>query len=175
MRRLLIGIGVMVFLIPQYCEGSPIDDKINNVINDVLNELHPQIPNNIATKTLLRLTAAVESDNGRVTNNNSSIGVWQLTGTTIIDMQAWLYKRKVLYKKVDQLNTKSTLHYHAALAIIYYSLRVDLLEVKVSNKPTDSEIYDLAFIWKNEYNTWKGAGKINDAFNKYKLFYERRW
>lgn len=174
MKRLLIGLGVAAFLMPQYCEGSPIDEKINTVINEVLKELSPQIPNNMATKTLLKLTAAVESDNGRITSNNSSIGVWQLTGTTMKEIQAWLCKREILCKKVDRLNTKSTLHYHAALAIIYYSSRINLSEIKVSKNPTDSEIYNLASIWKKEYNTWKGAGKVNDAFNKYKLFAERR-
>jgi len=174
MKRLLIGLGVVAFLIPQYCEGSPIDEKINTVINEVLKELSPEIPNNIATKTLLKLTAAVESDNGRITNSNSSIGVWQLTGTTIKYIQEWLCKRESLCKKVDRLNTKSTLHYHAALAIIYYSSRINLSEIKVSKNPTDLEIHNLATIWKKEYNTWKGSGKVDDAFNKYKLFAERR-
>ena len=174
MKRLLIGFGVLAFLIPQYCEGSPIDEKINTVINEVLKELHPQIPNNIATKTLLKLTAAVESDNGRITDNNSSIGIWQLTGTTIKYIQEWLCKNETLCKKVAQLNTRSTFHYHAALAIIYYSSRINLSEIKISNKPTDPEIHNLAAIWKKEYNTWKGSGKAEDAFNKYKLFAERR-
>lgn len=174
MKRLLIGLGVMAFLLPQYCEGSPIDDQINTVINEVLKELSPEIPNNVATKTLLKLTAAVESDNGRITNNNSSIGVWQLTGTTIREIQIWLCKRETLCKKVDRLKTKSTLHYHAALAIIYYSSRINLSEIKVSKPPTNYEIYNLATIWKKEYNTWRGAGKVDDAVNKYKLFAERR-
>ena len=175
MKRLLIGLGVVAFLIPQYCEGSPIDEKINTVINEVLKELSPEIPNNIATKTLLKLTAAVESDNGRITIGDlSNIGVWQLNINTIKYIQEWLCKRESLCKKVDRLNTKSTLHYHAALAIIYYSSRINLSEIKVSKNPTDLEIHNLAAIWKEEYNTWKGSGNADDAFNKYKLFAERR-
>jgi len=75
LKRLLIGLGVIAILMPQYCEGSPIDEKINIVIKETLFELAPIIPNSTATRTLLQLTAAVESDNGRNTKNNSSIGV----------------------------------------------------------------------------------------------------
>lgn len=173
MKRLLIGLGVIAFLLPQYCEGSPIDEKINIVIKETLIELEPYVPNNIATQTLLQLTAAVESDNGRNTKNNSSIGVWQLTESTIKYVQKWLCKQSGLCKKVDRLKTKSTLHYHAALAIIYYGTRIDLFNLYITDKLDNIDIFTLAVIWKNEYNTYKGSGNYFDAYRKFKVHYRK--
>ena len=169
MKRLLIGFGVIAFLLPQYCEGSPIDE----IIKETLNELEPFVPNNSVTKNLLKLTAAVESDYGKNTKNKSSIGVWQLTGTTIKYIEKQLCKNLELYKSVDRLKTKSTEHYHAALAIIYYGTRVNLFRIKIDDTPSNIEILTLAIIWKNEYNTWKGDGHPLIAYNKFKLYTER--
>jgi hypothetical protein len=152
---------------PQYCLGSPIDEAIN----ETLNKLHPYVPNNIATKNLLRLTAAVESDNGKNINNKSSIGVFQLTGATIKYVQNYICQDENLYKIVAQLKEKSINHYHAALAIIYYGIRVNLFELKITKNVDNIDLLLLSLIWKNEYNTYKGAGNVFIAIYKYKLYY----
>jgi hypothetical protein len=166
MKRLLIGLGVIAFLLPQYCEGSPIDE----IINETLNVLEPFVPNNSTTKNLLKLTAAVETDYGKNTKNNSSIGVWQLTKTTMNEIQVRIKKQEDLKERVDLLKTKSTEHYHAALAILIYSIRINLYNIKIAEEPNNIEILTLAVIWKEKYNTHKGDGCPIKAYSKFKYY-----
>jgi len=74
---------------------------------------------------------------------------------------------------VDRLKTKSTEHYHAALAIIYYSTRINLFDLKITDLLDKIDILLLSYIWKNEYNTWKGAGHPIDAYRKFNLHYRK--
>lgn len=172
MKQLYIGFGIISLLIPQCCLGGPIDDEIHNIINDTLNELERFIPNTNATKELLKLTAAVESDNGRNIAENESTGVFQLEKKTIKNLQNKINtaKNEDFNLVIEQLKKYSIIHYHAALAALYYDLRINLPNLKISENPNNIEVFTLAMIWKNEYNTWLGRGNPFQAYQKYKLY-----
>jgi hypothetical protein len=170
MKGLMIGLGVVAAIFP-LTDAKPAQN-INQAINDVVRGLHPEIPFNRASVELLRLTAAVESDFGRKTvvedqTMTQSYGVFQLTPRTTTEIQNYIDSKPALSKLVRPLIKKSKFHLDATLALVYYSYRFDIDTLSVSEKPTNNEIINLACIWKQKYNTYKGAGHLNSAINKY--------
>jgi hypothetical protein len=80
--------------------------------------------------------------------------------------------------KLDQLKEMSEVHFHAAIARIYYYRMTKLPSVKwISGgrgKVKESSIPSIAECWKRVYNTYEGKGTMESAVVKYKQYYWKR-
>jgi hypothetical protein len=154
---------------------------LEDIIDEVLLELDPTIPYSQTAKELLLLTVAVESDCGKGNLKKSrQIGIFQLEPITIVDTHQWAVDRKMLGWKLNQLRERSEIHYHAAIARIYYYRMASLPRVKwvKGGRGKIEELYipTLAILWKAIYNTPNGKGTVAVAVLKYKRYYwERRY
>jgi len=172
----LLVVLAMILLAAQPTLAASSDLNLIDVIDDVLFELEPIIHYNQTAKELLLLTVAVESDCGANTESlNGSIGWFQILPSTLKETEKWA-KTHMLEWKLKKLREKSEIHYHAAIARIYYfKCKMDLPKVKwVKNgrgKMDELSISEIAKFWKKFYNTCEGSGTVKTAIYKYKLYW----
>jgi len=157
---------------------QPSSDLVD-IIENVLWELDSTIPYSQTAKELLLLTVAVESDCGNGNLKKSrQIGIFQIEAVTLMETHQWAINRKMLGQKLNQLREISEVHYHAALARIYYERMATIPHVKWvpggRGKIEEAYIPKLATIWKLKYNTPEGKGTVKEAVRKYKLYYWKR-
>jgi len=172
-NRIMVALALILMLAQPVLASS----DLIFIIDDVLLELDPTIPYSQTAKELLLLTAAVESDCGTadMTKQKKSIGVFQIKPSTLTETYQWACDRMMLGWKLDQLKEKSEVHFHAAIARIYYHRMAKLPSVRwvKGGKGKIEEVYipTLAAIWKSSYNTYLGDGTIEVAVTKYKRHY----
>lgn len=171
--RILLAL-ILVFILAQQVQAS---SELIDIIDNVLLELDPTIPYSQTAKELLLLTVAVESDCGtaNLKKSNGSIGWFQILPSTMKETYQWACDQKMLKWKLDQLKETSEVHFHAAIARIYYYRMAKLPTVYWikggRGKMTEASIPAIATCWKNIYNTELGKGTVEGAIVKYKRFY----
>jgi hypothetical protein len=176
-NRIMVALALILVLVQPVLASSDLIDIIDNV----LLELDPTIPYSQTAKELLLLTVAVESDCGKGNLKKSrQIGIFQIEYVTLVETHQWAIDRKMLGWKLDQLREISEIHYHAALARIYYYRMATIPQVKWvpggRGRIEEAYIPELAALWKSKYNTPDGKGTIKEAVRKYKMYYwERRY
>lgn len=171
-NRIMVALALILMLKQPVLASS----DLINIVENVLWKLDPTIPYSQTAKELLLLTVAVESDCGNGNLKKSrQIGIFQIEPITLAETHQWAIDRKMLGWKLDQLREISEIHYHAALARIYYYRMATIPQVKWvpggRGKIEKEYIPKLAAIWKWKYNTIEGKGTIKEAVRKYKLYY----
>jgi len=123
---------------------------------------------------LLMGTAAQESHLGEYINqvgNGPALGIMQMEPATFKDHIAWLSKRKddLMYKILDVCNMSApktdslryNLKFSIAMARVHYLRRPE---------PLPSTIAEMAAYWKRHYNSYLGAGTIDEFIKNFKKY-----
>lgn len=155
-------------------EESDMDPKqLRELIEDVLKEMGLYSE---AAVELLLLTAAQESHCGkyiRQLGGGPALGIFQMEPATHADIwMNYLVHRKDLASKVnyvagatsveDSLTMRGNLIYQIAMARIHY--------LRVKEELPNGDYFEMAKYWKKYWNTYKGAGTVEEAIENYRRF-----
>lgn len=150
-------------------------EHLRELIQMTLRALDPEVPYREDAVELLMLTAAAESDLGTYLRQVSgpARGIYQMEPNTEKDIW-WNYlchRRKIadavsLFLSEGgpmELDLMGNIPYQTAMARIHY-LRVP------APLPIGTYVQGMAIYWKAYYNTRLGAGKVEEAVQKYNRF-----
>ncbi len=133
-------------------------EQFRNLISRVLEEYSLHSP---AAANLLLGTAAAESDFGTYIRqvNGPARGIFQMELGTFLWLQAVYGKRYSI--AVHQFEE---IEWDLKLAILFARLRYRVIP---SPLPEAYDLLGLANYWKKYYNTYLGAGTVQDFLDKY--------
>ena len=152
-------------------------DQLREKIKAVLTYLDPEIPYSETAVELLMLTCAQETHLGKYLKQvkGPARGIFQIEPNTEKDMWKTLAEKKshaVIRHKISLLefpgeakgftNMEMNLAYQIAMARYYY--------YRIPMQLPDSTIQALATYWKKYYNTYLGAGTVEEAVANYNRF-----
>lgn len=151
-------------------------DQFREKIRAVLRYLEPEIPYSEQAVELLMLTAAQESRLGTYLKQvkGPARGVFQIEPATEIDM--WISLNLEKYKSIKNLISnlmgkdwptgftpmEMNLAYAIAMARFYYW--------RIPDPLPKLNTLSLASYWKKYYNTYLGAGKVEEAVRNYERY-----
>lgn len=137
------------------------------VIRPVLR--HLALPNPDVAEELLILTAAHESRCGYFLHQvkGPAIGIYQMEPATHNDIWKYLRSNPSLESLVDSF-TVTGLPGEMAWNLSYATAMARVMYFRVSEPlPSKNDVLGLAQYWKSHYNTFLGAGRVEQAMDAY--------
>jgi len=136
---------------------------LRKYISDTLKEFDVH---SIEATELLMLTAAQESRLGTYLTqvNGPALSIFQIEPATYADIH-----ERILEKKWKGVFSSDCMSLITDFKTSVMACRGKYLSIKEAI-PKTNDIKDLAKYWKKYYNTYRGAGKVEDAIRNYKNF-----